>query len=146
MTACKPLKAMDLNRLLDAASATYWKGKLSEGAQVYRWQFNRVLAGEKIPPQPIRLTYHKYRNRHFMMDKEQLQAGIQAEVPKRLSLYSTSGYFLELLRPADYNRLKASAENLNGFRLRVGTTCSGTDVGVVAVRAMLAELNREFQA
>lgn len=146
VTACQQLRAMDLNKMLDSASATHWRNKLQEGTQVYKWHFKNVSEGEKDPPMPMKITYQKFRNRHFMMDKQHLEEGIRAEIPKRMSLYSTSRYFLKLLRPVDYQRLKASVENLNGFRLRVGTTCSGTDIGVVAVKAMLAELNREFQA
>ena len=99
----------------------------------------------ELTPSQVRLTKQKFRNRHFYMPLSQLKAGITIPPPAELSLYSTSEFFLRLLSPDQYKLLRKTAFNLHGRKLRVGTTCSGSDIGVTAIKSILKKINREFR-
>ena len=119
-----------------------WKRRWKNGLSIYIWKITKLQI--RPSPVPLRLTHSKHRNRHFFMEKEILENGFAIDVPSSMSLHSTSGFFLKLLSPKDYSRLRETAQNLNGYKLRVGTTCSGSEVGIVAVKSVLRAINREF--
>ena len=141
VTNCPPiLKAADLPNT-DGLSG--WKQRLKERLPVHLWSFSDVTQlDEELQ---VRVTKMKYRNRHFTMPMSQLLAGITVDPPREPSLYQTSGFFLKLLGESDYRLLQETAHALNGRKLRVGTTCSGSDIGITAVKSMLVKINREFQ-
>lgn len=124
------------------AERQYWISRIQEGKAVFAW---RLQATHQTPAKPVRLTYQKYRHRHFYCPKEVLEAGVPRP-PKRASLYETAPFFLRLLSSRDYRLLQTTAQALNGHKLRLGTTCSGSDIAVTAIKAVLRQLNREFNA
>ena len=100
---------------------------------MFLWEFSCV---EVVPERQIRLTYQKFRNR--------LAQGACVDPPKGPSLYHTADFFMKLLSAADYQRLRATVMALDGCSIRVGTTCSGSDIGITAVKSLLVEINRTF--
>ena len=58
--------------------------------QFFLWKLEDV---ETVPERPVRLTFQKYRARHFLMSRAQLENGMKIALPSRLSLHSTSGFF-----------------------------------------------------
>eukprot|EP00438_Fugacium_kawagutii_P006999 Skav233396 [mRNA] locus=scaffold1038:269473:284136:- [translate_table: standard] len=132
---CKTLTKMDLRSLkrdgvLDDISR--WLSRMDEGCSVYQWKFESLQRSE---PKMIRLTNPRYRNRHFMMPASQLASTITNSRPKSMSLYSTADFLIGLLTTADYKELKATAMHLDGRKLRVGSTCSGSEVGIIAIKS-----------
>ena len=94
---------------------------------------------------PVRVTKMKFRNRHFTMPASMLEHGIVVDPPSQPSLFHTAEYFINLLSPDDYKKLGSTARALHGRTVRVGTTCSGCDIGVTAVKSILKKINRAFQ-
>ena len=60
------------------------------------------------------------------------------------SLYATSAWFVRLLRISQYQHLKRVALELDGTDLRIGTTCSGSDICIVAIHGLMEAINAEF--
>eukprot|EP00435_Cladocopium_sp_Y103_P047554 s787_g14.t1 len=115
-----------------------WKKKIGNGVSVYVLTLSDLEVHDK--PNAVKVTYQKYRNRSFFMPESLLLSCDQLTMPA-MSLYSTSRFFLDLLNLGDLSKLKDTAMNLDGYRLRVGSTCSGTDIGIVALKSVLRELN-----
>ena len=107
------------------------------------WKISDLVVNQ--PPGFVRVTTQKFRNRHFYMDPAALDSG-ELAVPKRCSLYSTADFFIRSLTSSDYTQLKETAMSLNGCRVRVGTTCSGSDIGIIALKSLLRAINKEFNA
>lgn len=117
------------------------KKRLRNGLSCYSWTLDNVT---EVEPTPVRNTKSKIRNRHFKMPIAWLQSGIDIEPPSEPSLYCTSYFFLKLLSKEQYKLLERTARALDGRKLRIGTTCSGCDIGVTAVKSVLKMINREF--
>ena len=60
------------------------------------------------------------------------------------SLFETAQFFMKLLPPRYQERLARVAGVMNKRILRVGTACSGSDICMVAIRALLQAMNKEF--
>ena len=136
------MKILDLPTCLDQLE--YWKNKLRDGSSVYIWRLSNLEFLND--PYPVRLTCQKFRNRHFTMASKSLELGQPSMAPEAMSLFYTSHFFINLLSRKDYNKLKDVAQGLNGCVIRVGTTCSGSDIGITAIKSILKALNRLFQA
>ena len=64
----------------------------------------------------------------------------------QMELRSTANYFLQKMSPFDQQKLAETLRALDGSTLRMGTTCSGTDVGANVVRLTFEELCRIHNA
>lgn len=135
-------KILDIPTCLDQLD--YWKNRLRDGLPVYIWRLSNLEFLND--PYPVRLTCQKFRNRHFTMDSKSLELGQPSMAPEAMSLFYTSHFFINLLSRKDCNKLKDVAQALNGCVIRVGTTCSGSDIGITAIRSVLKALNHAFQA
>lgn len=51
---------------------------------------------------------------------------------------------MRLLPLAHYRMPQKNAKDLDGFQIRFGTTCSGTDICVVAMQSIIDKVNNEF--
>ena len=125
----------------DRISLVGWKFRLRDSLPVWLWT---VSITEDIEAFQVRLTHQRYRNRHFVMTLADLKAGVNVHPPEQPSLFYTSEYFMKMLLPSDFQTLQVTAEHLDGRSIHLGTTCSGTDIGVTAVKSMLKKLNRTF--
>ena len=123
--------------------SSQWREKLRKKEKLYMWMVDELH--ELDEPIKLRLTYQKFRNRHFCMSRTALFESLRVVPPQELSLFHTSWFFLNMLSSSDRERLKATAEKLNGCTLKVGTTCSGTDISVTAMKSIIKMMNREFQ-
>ena len=146
VTSCSRLKAMDINKMKShLTDPQHWKTRISDGNFAFIWRLEGVLQGMRSEPIGVRTTFQKFRSRHFMMPLRELTADWKPDVPA-MSLYDTSFFFLRMLKQKDYEQLRKTAKKLDGYRLRIGTTCSGSDIGIIAIKSVLRALNREFQA
>ena len=125
-------------------STGYCKKRLKDGLAVFVWNLSDIQV--LTNPMVVKLTSQRYRNRHFFMEKSMLETSWSVDPPASMSLYSTSSFFIRLLSTADYSKLRETAHNLDGYKLRVGTTCSGSDVGIIAIKSVLRAMNKEFGA
>ena len=139
ITACLQLKQKPISFQSDVEKH-YWHDRIKDGKAVFAW---RVRVTHQIPVKPVRLTFQKHRHRHFFCTKDVLEAGVPRP-PQRASLYETAPFFLRLLSTRDYRLLQLTAQALDGHKLRIGTTCSGSDIIVTAIKATIRQLNREF--
>ena len=128
----------------DVDQSHYWKCRLKDGHPVFVWIVDDV---NLVEPYAIKSTYKKFRNRHFRMDLDTLTTKVCPTrlLPKGMSLYHTSHFFLTLLGTKDFKRLELTALALDGCTIRVGTTCSGSDIGIIAVKSVLCALQQCFQ-
>ena len=146
VTSCSRLKQMDINKLRShLTDPQHWKTRISEGNFGFIWRLEGVLEGMRSEPIGVRTTLQKFRSRHFMMPRRALTSEWTPKIPA-MSLYDTSFFFLRMLKQKDYEQLRNTAKKLDGYRLRIGTTCSGSDIGIIAIKSVLRALNREFQA
>ena len=135
-------KRKDLSELgLSTPDFQFWLRKLQQESNVFAWHIGRV---DPITPRLVKFTSQKFRNRHFSCSLELLSSGsVNVQVPEP-SLHSTGAYFLKLLPSKAYKMLHQNAHALDGYALRVGTGCSGSDVGIVALKKLLDTINQEF--
>jgi len=128
----------------DVDQASYWKQRLKDDLPVFSWVAEEV---NPIEAYAIKHTYKKFRNRHFRMSGDVLSTKVCPSrlLPKGMSLYQTSHFFLNLLGRRDLKRLELTARSLDGCTIRVGTTCSGSDIGIIAVKSVLDAVQQRFQ-
>eukprot|EP00438_Fugacium_kawagutii_P013863 Skav228403 [mRNA] locus=scaffold3824:14733:31266:- [translate_table: standard] len=127
----------------DTLEEQAWRGKINAGHKAFAWQIGNV----KPTPQGhnVKFVGQKFRSRHFRISKAKLFNGIDISIPKP-SLFRTSGFFLKLLSNTAYDKLRKVANALDGHCLRIGTSCSGSDICMVAATALIQELGTEFGA
>ena len=94
-------------------------------------------------PITIRFASTKYRNRHFLCPRKQLFGIADLPIPEP-SLFSTSEFFINLLSVKHQQRLREVALALDGRTIRLGTTCSGSDICSVAMESMIKQINLVF--
>lgn len=63
-----------------------------------------------------------------------------------LSLTSTAKHFVSKLSDSDRKQLQSTLQGLNGKCIKVGTTCSGTDVAIPVLECTFRALCEMFQA
>ena len=137
----KVTKFVDIRPFLaDGRHKKFWSDKVSCGDPVYAWHITKVTAVGKVN---VRFYSTKHRYKHFDWPRKYLSTSLDVTAPQA-SLYSSNTFFMRLLSPADYDRLRDTANALNGYKIRLGTTCSGTDIAVVAVESVLRAINTEF--
>ena len=61
-----------------------------------------------------------------------------------MDLHSTALYFLNKMDPSDSQKLEDNIRSLHNCTVRVGSTCSGTDIGASVFQQTFAELSKHF--
>ena len=120
----------------------FWCDKVKNEKDIFIWEISKVEAWDEA--KPIRFLQAKYRNRHFQVPKRQLMEGSAGMETPRPSLYARSSWFVRLLSIPQYQHLKRVALELDGTDLRIGTTCSGSDICIVAIHGLMEAINAEF--
>lgn len=135
------IKLRKLGDIPKLDGATDARNRMRDGLSVWLWKFSVV---EDVPQFQLKLTQQKFRNRHFMIPVNQLDGGVTISPPEEPSLYKTSAFFMKLLDRQDFKTLQNVAHTLDGYKIRLGTTCSGSDIGVIAIKSILKEMNKQF--
>ena len=125
---------------LNKRDEEFWRERVRTDHKVFVW---KVGSTKSLTPLEIKFASGKFRNRHFRCRKAQLLGGVEVPPPKP-SLFSTSGFFMRLLPNRLHKRLQQVAHTLDGRDLQVATACSGSDICVTAVAALLDAMNGEF--
>ena len=127
-------------------SALYWLLQ----KKIERWLGSLCLESERYPsfdePHGGETYLAEISQSAFFHGEILLETSWSVDPPASMSLYSTSSFFIRLLSTADYSKLRETAHNLDGYKLRVSTTCSGSDVGIIAIKSVLRAMNKEFGA
>ena len=126
----KVIKFGDIRPFLaDGKHKKIWSDKVSCGDPVYAWHITKVTAVGKVN---VWFYSTKHRYKHFDWPRKYLSTGLNITLP-HASFYSSNIFFMRLLSPADFDRLRDTANALNGYKIRLGTTCSGTAVAIESV-------------
>ena len=114
--------------------------------EVWRWETQEISMFDTPHMAKFIDVAPRNRNRIFTAKIQDLQP-VPAAVPMRLDLTETAQYFSHLMKPADKIALQRTFKNLcksrggNGV-IRVGTTCSGTDVCITVLKQTVEYLNK----
>lgn len=123
----------------DMYSNTYLK--CLQKQKVYFWKLKDLVAFDE----PILYTDGavKFKNRTFQLSNSFASLG-SAKGPKHQTLGDVAAYFFELMSEASRAKLEEGARAADQRCIRVGTTCSGSDVCVSVLRECVAFLNKQF--
>ena len=127
--------------MLNVLESKTWANRVREREKVFAWRVATVTPLDN--PIRIRFASGKFRNRHFTCKKKNLYQVMDLPAPAP-SLFETAQFFMKLLPPRYQERLARVAGVMNKRILRVGTACSGSDICMVAIRALLQAMNKEF--
>lgn len=84
----------------------------------------------------------RFRNRPFVVKKRDLCAHRPDTAPKAMTLLETARFFFEYATEEMQNRLLQVLENLQNQTIRIGTTCSGSDVCVTVLEKTVQFFNK----
>ena len=111
--------------------------------KVWKWTFSEVdIFTERTS---VWWVPSRCPNRIFQLSGHLLNPARACACPSRLSLAETAKYFMSRCTDAQQDSLVKMVDKLNGKCIRVGTTCSGSDI-VVAVVKQLADCFRSEKA
>ena len=82
------------------------------------------------------------RGRTSLISSDDLET-FNGQIPS-MSLKSTAEFFVNRLSSNDTNKLATALQKLNGKTIKVGTTCSGTDVIIPVLSRTFETLSRIF--
>ena len=118
-----------------------WKNRLlQERKPLYLWKLEDIKKLESPKRVPI---YGKASCRSFAVSFGQLTSFYERALPG-LDLSETADYFRNLLSQTDLQKLHQTMKCLDGRVIRVGTTCSGTDIAVSVLRLTILSLAKHF--
>lgn len=124
---------IDLNKIRCLASKT-------STAREWLWTFKHILLFDSYTPISLRSSRIN-NNRPFLVQEHRL--GARVEPPKRAHLRDTARFFLNQLQRQHQENIAGIAHNLRGRTIRVGTTCSGTDICLAVLRHTLDAISGE---
>ena len=127
--------------MLNALESKTWAKRVRDKEKVCAWRIQAVQPLDA--PIRVRFASTKFRNRHFTCKKRHLYQVVDM-LPPAPSLFETAKFFVKLLPPRFQERLAQVAHVMDQHVLRVGTACSGSDICVVAIRALLEAMNHQF--
>jgi hypothetical protein len=118
-----------------------WKKRLiKEKKSLYLWEMIGVKRFEK--PMKIRGKLY-FKSCKIPLSRLVSQDDLIIPSP---NLKETAMYFMNLLSAEDQQRLKETMDHLDTCVVKVGSTCSGTDIAVSVIKATIAAFAEHFQA
>lgn len=115
--------------------------KLKGNKSLWLWKLSAVDEFETPHACKFLELAPRFRNRPFHMSKAELASTAPASIPRRLHLLDTGRFFVDLLSEERRQALDDLLRGLNKQVIRVGTTCSGTDVCVKALKELVNTFN-----
>ena len=121
-----------------------WKSRITQSQKpLYAWTLSMV---ERFAvPMSISMSEKNKRSKTFVLQSHQLKSFVERSPPD-MSYDSTCEWFVNSLSPDDFQKLSDTVLHLHGCRLKVGTTCSGTDIAIPVLKGTMSYLSRRFQA
>ena len=138
------LRAYNAFREAGKDQQTAWKNRITQSHKpLYAWRLSMV---ERFAvPMSISMSEKHKRNRCFTLQSNQLGSFVERSPPD-MCYESTCEWFVNSLCPDDFQRLSDTVRHLHGCRLKVGTTCSGTDIAIPVIKGTMSYLSRRFKA
>lgn len=117
-----------------------WRNRVfRDKKRLYAWE---VAAGEMLSI-PMRVP-NRPHGRTYTIPRSSVSSCIFDAVPD-MRLQSTAAYFMRRLCESDYRLLQQTMLHLDKSIIRVGTTCSGSDLCLNVVRETFSCLSQHFQ-
>ena len=118
-----------------------WKHRLlKEEKQLYVWKIKGMEQFEK----PKKVLGHE-KERCFSTSLQKLTSFQYQPLPE-MNLEATTEHFIQMLSEQDKHHLECTMKSLDNCFIRVGTTCSGTDIAVSVVKDTFKALSKHFGA
>lgn len=109
--------------------------------KVFEWTISEI---EVFPTETaVNFTGQRPKNRPFVLSPSMIKADI-AKPPGHQSLSETARYFSEMLTPPFQLLLQKAMKAADNKTIRIGTTCSGSDICVTAFKEMINMLNKKY--
>jgi len=113
------------------------RGIVQQGKKLFLWKLDKVdLFGAAM-------SIANRRGRHLMVHPMDIKPTNQCHIPS-LSLESTADFFVDRLTSREQGMLEATLKGLNGKCIRLGSTCSGTDIIKPVMECTFRALNKRF--
>ena len=132
------IKTSDVQYMFLQYSCCFISGVNKEKKALFEWVFDRVASFDS--PMLVRT----WRGKTTMISIDDLQT-FNGNIPD-MSLRSTAEFFVNRLSANDKKKLAQTMKSLHGKTIRVGTTCSGTDVIIPVLNCTFDTLSRLFNA
>ena len=134
MESCRAITIKVAEKKLgDMYTKQQWNDLKSKEKEVYFWLFKELDSFEK--PHLVRFLdlAPRFRNRPFKIKREILASSRVGKHPSKLCLFETARFFFQQLPITEQEHLVRTLRHMNGGTIRIGTTCSGTDICVAAL-------------
>ena len=115
--------------------------RLKSNKSVWLWKVSAVDMFETPHTCKFLDMAPRFKNRPFYMSGEDLTSAVPDDIPRKLHLRDTGRFFVDLLSEERRQALFGLLRGLKNQVLRVGTTCSGTDVAVQALKELVNVFN-----
>lgn len=138
------VKACGKSQLADHCQQMYSQevvGKLKYNKSTWLWRISAVNVFDTPHTCKFLDVAPRFKNRPFYMAKETLAPATPKSIPKRLHLFDTGKFFVDSFSDEHKQALFALLRGLNKQVIRVGTTCSGTDVCIKALQELVNVFN-----
>lgn len=119
---------------------------LKRHKQPYFWQLDSVTTFDV--PSPVPWVDTAYRNRTIKLKVSALQQGFaraKVKIPKP-DLRETCDFFMGICDPVYQCKIFDTILSLDRSTIRIGTTCSGSDIVITVFKQTLAALNKQKAA
>ena len=136
-------KDLEVKSVLDSIYSKAQVQSMKGNKKAFRWTIAEVSVYEN--PHRVRFleVAPRFKNRPFAVTLQQLSQSVGGDVPKRLHLGDTAAFFVNQLLDGQRDALLKTVSTLakTSCKIRVGTTCSGTDICIPAMKEVLKHVN-----
>lgn len=128
--------------LRDMYTKQQWSDLKSKGKEVYFWTFKELDSFDK--PHMVRFLdlAPRFRNRTFKIRRETLASTRVGKHPSKLCLVETASFFFQQLPALEQESIVQTLRLIRDGTIRIGTTCSGTDICVASLQSICKFLNK----
>ena len=119
-----------------------WRNRLVQEKKP-TWIWN--LVGVEHFARPKRVTGRVANSRCWQVSLKRIVSEGELSIPK-CDLKETAMHFINRLGEDDLQRLEATMKSLHNSTIRIGTSCSGTDIAVSVTKATIFSLAQHFNA
>lgn len=116
------------------------KTRLDMWKKIHLWKVEQLDLYDEPSKVNFPTSILSRRSSGFYLQRSCFDTAV-AKHPPNADLMETAMHFVDLLSPENRSTLSELLRSLDGKNLRIGTTCSGTDIAVTVVRKTIAALN-----
>ena len=113
------------------------RGIVQQGKKLFLWKL------DKVDRFGTAMSIANRRGRHLMVHSMDIKPTNQCHIPSH-RLESTADFFVDRLTSREKAMLEATLKRLDGKCIRLGSTCSGTDIIKPVMECTFRALNKRF--